>query len=373
MSDGLARRDFLKASAAVLGTTACVHGLEAHLHAAHATPIKVPEVDSLSIRVLIDSAHDIFLKPQKVAGVEMQRARGGSDFRRVLHNQWGLSLLLESGVGGEARTTLLDFGDTSEALLNNMELLGVDPSKISALVVSHGHYDHFGGLIGFLEKHRARMPGEITLTVGGEENLCHRLSRTPTPGQFTDFGVLDVPALERHRVRLEKAEQPMLVGGHAFSTGPIKRASFEKVLPNTMVEYAKKDGLGCDAGHFTSAELQGKIVPDEHLHEHATCFHLKGRGLVVISSCGHAGIINSVRQAQEVSGIDKVHAVLGGFHLGPAPAPYIAESVSALKALKPDVVVPLHCSGLGFTEEMQRQMPDALLLSTTGSRLVFNA
>jgi 7,8-dihydropterin-6-yl-methyl-4-(beta-D-ribofuranosyl)aminobenzene 5'-phosphate synthase len=373
MSDGVGRRDFLKASAAVLGTAACAHGLEAHLHAARAAPVKVPEVDSLSIRILIDSAHDLFLKPQKVGGVEMQRARGGSDFRRILHNQWGLSLLLESGLGGEARTTLLDFGYTSEALLNNMELLGVEPSKISALVVSHGHYDHFGGLIGFLEKHRERMPGEITLTVGGEENLCHRLSRTPTPGQFTDFGVLDVPALERHRVRLEKAEQPMLVGGHAFSTGPIKRASFEKVLPNTMVEYAKKDGLGCDAGHFTSAELQGKIVPDEHLHEHSTCFHLKGRGLVVISSCGHAGIVNSVRQAQEVSGVDKVHAVLGGFHLGPAPAPYIAETVSALRALKPDVVVPMHCSGLGFTEEMQRQMPDTLLLSTTGSRLVFNA
>jgi 7,8-dihydropterin-6-yl-methyl-4-(beta-D-ribofuranosyl)aminobenzene 5'-phosphate synthase len=372
MAGDLPRRDFLKASAAVLGTAACGSALGAHRHAAHAAPTTVPEVDALAIRVLIDSAQDIFLAPQKVGGVEMQRVRGrGADFRRTLHNQWGLSLLLESGRGGEMRSTLLDFGYTPEALLNNMELLGVDAATIGALVVSHGHYDHFGGLVGFLEKHRAQMPADLTLTIGGEEALCKRWQRTPTPGQFAEWGVLDTGALERMSVRLAKAETPTVIGGHAFTTGAIQRKSFEKVLPNTMVEYAKKDGLGCDASHFTSAELQGKIVPDEHHHEHATCFNLKGRGLVVISSCGHAGIVNSVRQAQEVSGVRKVHAVLGGFHLGPAPPEYIAETVSALKALDPDVVVPMHCSGVGFTEEVRRQMPDRLLLSSTGSRLVF--
>jgi 7,8-dihydropterin-6-yl-methyl-4-(beta-D-ribofuranosyl)aminobenzene 5'-phosphate synthase len=74
-----------------------------------------------------------------------------------------------------------------------------------------------------------------------------------------------------------------------------------------MVEFAVKDGLGCDMSHFTAAELQGKIMPDEHVHEHATCFNVKDRGLVVISSCGHVGIVNSVRQAQEVSGVQKIH------------------------------------------------------------------
>jgi 7,8-dihydropterin-6-yl-methyl-4-(beta-D-ribofuranosyl)aminobenzene 5'-phosphate synthase len=217
------------------------------------------------------------------------------------------------------------------------------------------------------------MPTDLALYVGGEENFCHRLNRTPTPGQFTDFGTLDVAEIERQQVKIIKAEQPMTIGAHAFSTGPIKRASFEKVLPNTMVEYAKRpDGLGCDASHFTSAELQGKIVADEHLHEHATCFNLKGRGLVVVTSCGHAGIINTVRQAQQVSGVNKLHALVGGFHLGPAPGRYIAETVSALKALDPDVVVPMHCSGLGFAQEMRTQMPEKLLLSTTGSRIAFN-
>jgi len=76
---------------------------------------------------------------------------------------------------------------------------------------------------------------------------------------------------------------------------PPGSTSKERVLPNTRVEFAMKDGRGCNASHYTPAELQGKIVPDEHLHEHATCFNVKERGLVVISSCGHVGIVNSAR------------------------------------------------------------------------------
>ena len=108
----------------------------------------------------------------------------------------------------------------------------------------------------------------------------------------------------------------------------------------------QKESAGCDYGHYTAAELQGKLVPDEHVHEHATCFNIRGKGLVVISSCGHVGIVNSVRQAQEVSGIQKVHAIVGGFHLGPAPADYLKQVMAEIKKLEPDVLIPMHCSGL---------------------------
>jgi 7,8-dihydropterin-6-yl-methyl-4-(beta-D-ribofuranosyl)aminobenzene 5'-phosphate synthase len=152
-------------------------------------------------------------------------------------------------------------------------------------------------------------------------------------------------------------ETPTVVAGHAFTTGKIQRTGIERVLPNTMVEFAMKDGLGCNASHYLPAEMDGKIVPDEHIHEHATCFNVKDKGLVVISSCGHVGIVNSVRQAQEVSGIQKVHAIIGGFHLGPAPADYLTQVVAEIKKLEPDVVVPMHCSGLNFVQEARRQMP----------------
>jgi 7,8-dihydropterin-6-yl-methyl-4-(beta-D-ribofuranosyl)aminobenzene 5'-phosphate synthase len=166
-------------------------------------------------------------------------------------------------------------------------------------------------------------------------------------------------------------ETPTVIADHAFTTGKIVRRSGERVLPNTFVEFGIKDGLGCNAGHYLPAEMEGKIVPDEHIHEPATCFNVRDFGLVVISSCGHVGIVNSVKQAQEVSGIQKVHAIVGGFHLGPAPPDYLKQVVSEIKALDPDVVVPMHCSGLNFVQEATAQMGDKVLVTTTGSRLTF--
>ena len=369
MTDTLRRRDFLKASAAFAGAAAA--GGFACVEIASAAPIEAPVVDKLAVRVLIDGSFDAFFRPGKVNGVSVEPAPRGRDYRRSLHNQWGLSLFLESQRAGEQRNVMLDFGYTPEALLNNIELTGVDPSKLDALVVSHGHFDHFGGLQGFLKKYRDVLPADVKLYAGGEDNFCHRYSGTP--GQLTDFGALDRRELVAQKVSVVLAETPTVVAGHAFTTGKIKRASIEKVLPNTLVEFAMKDGLGCDAGHYTSAELLGKTVPDEHIHEHATCFNVKDRGLVVISSCGHVGIVNSVRQAQEVSGVQKVHAIVGGFHLGPAPADYLNQVVAEIKKLEPDVVIPMHCSGNNFITAMRQQMPDRLLVSTTGSRVTFGA
>ena len=180
---------------------------------------------------------------------------------------------------------------------------------------------------------------------------------------------------EKGRQRVARCETPTIVADHAFTTGQIKRSSIEKVLPNTQVEFGIKDGLGCNASHYLRGQpsMEGKRVPDEHIHEHATCFNVKGKGLVVISSCGHVGIVNSVRQAQEVSGIQKVHAMVGGFHLGPAPADYLKQVVAEIKKLEPDVLIPMHCSGLNFVQEARAQMPDSVLVTTTGSRVTFGA
>src|SRR5580765_1941981 len=95
--------------------------------------------------------------------------RAPADFRKTLHNEWGLSLALESRIGGDTRNLLLDFGYTPSALVNNMEIIGVDGARMQGLIVSHGHYDHFGGLLGFLEKFRDRLPADLALYVGGED------------------------------------------------------------------------------------------------------------------------------------------------------------------------------------------------------------
>ncbi len=373
-SSALTRRAFVRAGA-ILGSTVLVTlptaGSGRWLGRARASA--PPAVDRLAVRVVVDGYHDAIARSEKLGAVQIERVGTVIDGEtKMLHSQHGLALHLESQHGGETRNLLLDFGFTPEAYLGNLALLRIDPARIDALVVSHGHLDHFGGLAALLKRDRPRMKNDLALYAGGEDTFCYRWI-VPPAGQRVSFGVLDRRELAAQNVRVVMAEKPDTVAGHAFTTGAIPRTGFEKVLPATRVEIGVRDGAGCDASHFTKDEQDGKIVFDQFYGEHATCFNVKDRGLVVISSCGHAGLVNSIRQAQSVSGVQKVHAAMGGFHLSPAPEPYIAQTVQALKEINPDYIIPMHCSGAGFIRIVQREIPDKLIMSYTGSRYIFGA
>jgi 7,8-dihydropterin-6-yl-methyl-4-(beta-D-ribofuranosyl)aminobenzene 5'-phosphate synthase len=131
------------------------------------------------------------------------------------------------------------------------------------------------------------------------------------------------------------------------------------------------NGAGCYADRFSEAERAQGAIPDQFQHELATAFNLKGRGLVVLTSCSHRGVVNAMRQAQAASGINKVHAVIGGFHLAPYQPDYLRQTIAALKEMNPTYIVPLHCSGEAFYDLAKAEMSDKLVRAYTGTRLVF--
>jgi metal-dependent hydrolase (beta-lactamase superfamily II) len=150
------------------------------------------------------------------------------------------------------------------------------------------------------------------------------------------------------------------------TAGELRQSHIEHVLPNTWMEYGVRDGLGCDTSaymrhHFTTEELAGKPEPDQHWHEHAVCVHLGDRGLVVLTSCKHAGIINVLHRAQEVAGVDKIYALVGGFHLAPAPDDYLRRVMAELKQFDLEHVFPIHCSGQNFIDLAKQEMPEKLI------------
>ena len=335
----------------------------------------VPEVDGLAVRVVTDSYQFAVAPSRKADGVDIQHfgwgIGGDKPPGKTLISEFGLSIHVESRRGAETRHVLVDFGFTPEALVNNTDLLGIGPSILDALVLSHGHYDHFGGMAGFLRQHKGRLKAGLPLYVGGEDCFCSR--EWTAPPAKGNFGAIDRTALEEAKLAVTYAEGPSLIADHGFTTGQIGLNSFEKLLSPSAMKIGVDHGIGCYADKLPENERTKAIVPDQFRHEIATAFNLKGQGLVVLTSCSHRGVVNAIKQAQAASGVNKIHAVIGGFHLAPYKEDYVRETLASLKGIDLDYVIPLHCTGELFYEMAKAEMPTKLLRSYTGTRFVFGA
>ena len=308
--------------------------------------LNLREADRLEVTILVDNYTDILL----LQGTDVVK-RAAVPPPNALLAEHGLSCLLKVYADSEEQVVLFDTSISPIALLHNAETLGVDLNKIESVVLSHGHFDHFGGLIAFLNKAQKGIP----LILHPDAFLPRRLN-LPALGVQVDLPRLDEAALKETGVAIDKRGQASTMASDLVGVlGQVERVTeFEKGFP------------------WAEALIDDEWVVDPFNDDQGVVVRVKGKGLVVLSGCAHAGIINSVKHARKVSGVDKVHAVLGGFHLtGPLFEPIIGPTIEETKKLRPDYIVPMHCTGWNAISQFAREMPEKFVLNSVGTTYVF--
>jgi 7,8-dihydropterin-6-yl-methyl-4-(beta-D-ribofuranosyl)aminobenzene 5'-phosphate synthase len=307
------------------------------------------EVDKLTIWVLTDNYFDT-LRPDNPISKHYRVGPG-----RSIHAEHGLAYFLETVVGGKTSACMFDYGLDPIGVMNNIAVLGLDVGRAQAFTLSHGHFDHFQGAVEILTHNWDRIaPG--TPFYAGTEFFNPRYSLRPGTEKAHFIGQLKREDIEALGLKVVEVKAPTEVIPGGYLSGNIERNTpYEKVPPYLLIQRG------------------GNLEPDDFRGEQAFFFHVKGKGLVVLSGCAHAGIVNTVKQAQKVSGVHKLHAVLGGFHLINAQAEIIAQTVADIKALKPDYIVPTHCTGFEAIVAFRQEMPNEFIINTAGTQYTFTA
>ena len=311
-------------------------------------PVNLQEVDRVEVTILVDNYTDLLmLQGSKVVKRPAVPPPG------AFLAEHGFSCLIKTVGGAEEHLLLMDMGISGTCLLHNADLLKIDLGKVEALLLSHGHFDHFFGLRKILD----RIPKGIPLILHPEAFLNRRLNIAPL-GMQVPLPPLVQSALKEAGVEVRKIkEDSILASNQVLVLGEVGRVTeFEKGFP------------------WAEAEVNGKWVKDPFPDDRGVAVKVKNKGLVVIGGCSHAGIINTVEHARKVAATEKVHAVIGGFHLtGPLFDPIIKPTIGEMKKIGPDYIVPMHCTGWKAINEFAREMPEQFLLNTVGTTYVFES
>jgi 7,8-dihydropterin-6-yl-methyl-4-(beta-D-ribofuranosyl)aminobenzene 5'-phosphate synthase len=325
--------------------------------------IELEPVESVRVTILMDNVTDPLLPDQaSVTRVTWPKALADSaphlraDFAvdgtvpDPLLAEPGFSALVRVEKDGRQRTLLFDTGVTPNGAVENMRRLGLSLRDVEVIVLSHGHWDHVTGMGGIVrELGRAELP----VLIHPEFWSRRRIS-------FPGLDPRELPSTSRSALEgagfaiVEERRPSFLLDGSVLITGEVDRTTeFETGF----------------RGH--EAFRHGRWEPDPLiLDDQALVLALPERGLVVLTGCGHAGIVNTVRYAQRLTGEQRVAAVIGGFHLsGPMFEPVIDPTVRALDELAPSLLVPAHCSGWKAVHRLAMRFPDAFVQSAVGTTI----
>jgi 7,8-dihydropterin-6-yl-methyl-4-(beta-D-ribofuranosyl)aminobenzene 5'-phosphate synthase len=321
-----------------------------------AITIDLEPVDSVLVTTLMDNLTDNLMANQ---GPARRVALGSGPSRpsavmvdeRVpdaLIAEHGFSVLVTVTKAGREHRFLFDAGTSPDGVTENMRRLGIDPSSIEAIVCSHGHFDHTTGLDGLI-----RALGRVNMPVLIHPHFWRR-RRLQLPGREP----WEIPTTSRHALTeagfdiIEERQPSFLFGRSVLITGEVARTSgYEPGFPPQQ------------------AWLDGGWQPDPLvLDDQALIVNVRDHGLVVITGCGHAGVVNIARYAQRLVGDQPLYALLGGFHLGgPVFEPLIPRVLDELALMNPGVLVPAHCTGWRAQHAMSARFPDAFIPNSVGT------
>ncbi|MBV9012136.1 MAG: MBL fold metallo-hydrolase [Pseudonocardiales bacterium] len=321
-----------------------------------AVEIDLEPVDSVRITTLMDNVTDMLMPDQGPAhriprGEVPRRGTTVMDNGEVpdaLIAEHGFSLLVVVSKGDREYRLLYDAGASPDGVVENMRRLDIDPGSIQAIVCSHGHFDHTTGIDGLI-----RALGRTNMPVLIHPHFWRR-RRIMLPGREP----LEIPTTSRRALDeagfdvIEEQQPSFLFERSVLVTGEIPRTTgYEPGFPSQQ------------------AWLHDEWQPDPLvLDDQALILNLQGKGLVVLTGCGHAGVVNIARYAQRLTGEQPLHALLGGFHLnGPLFEPLIPRVLDDLAALHPGVLVPAHCTGWRAQHAMSARFGPAFIPNSVGT------
>lgn len=313
-------------------------------------PINIRQLDKLRITVIVDNRLCTVQNDSPIV------ERLASKPNTVIYTEHGLSYVIETIADEEIHSFLFDFGLGPKTVLGNLASLNINLGTIQAFGLSHGHFDHWGGLVETLKAYQATGGRKDIRVYIGEEAFAPRFSGSPWDMPHY-LGRLDISQLRPLcKVTIKEIKRPTEVIPGGYFTGPIDRTTeYEKTRPTLLILRNEK------------------LEIDDFKGEQAMVSAVKNKGLIVLSGCAHAGIVNTVRHAQKMSGISTVHAVIGGFHLLDSSLEIIKKTVEDIRSMTPDYVIPTHCTGYEAMARFYRHMPERFVLSTAGSRFTFSA